>query len=244
MKPDYWAGYKYLGFFYLRNGRYDDAVKQFRQVLKFKPDSYLAYNNLGAVYYFIERYEDARQMWERSLTIEPSWEAISNLGSLHYFKEQYAEAARVYEGALDFFDDKYQLWGNLASAYGANGERQKSFDTYQRAIKMAEEQRRVNPQDPDLLADLAGYYSSTGDRSKTILLVEQALAIAPKNAEVMYRAGHAYEQLDERQKALEWIKKALENGYPRADIESNPGLRQLRTDVRFQQIVQNQRVDK
>ena len=34
LKPDYWAGYNDLGVFYYKRGRYEDAIEQFRMVIK------------------------------------------------------------------------------------------------------------------------------------------------------------------------------------------------------------------
>ena len=240
MKPDFWAGYKDLGIFYYLKGRYDDAVKQFHQVVVLTPDDYLAYSNLGGIYYYQERFADAREMFERSLAIKQSYEAFSNLGTVYHLQGRYADAASMYTGALDFNDRDHQVWGNLASAYfWTPGEREKALEIYQRAIKMAEEEKKASPNDAHVLSLLAGYYSMTGQRHKALPLIEEALTLAPKNGEVLYRAGHAYEQLGKREKALQSIEEALENGYSLAEIEREPGLRRLRADVRFQQLLQS-----
>ncbi len=239
LKRDYWAGYKDLGLFYLQYEQLDDAVTQFRQVLILTPDDYLAHSNLGGIYYHLDSLEDARQMFERSLAIEQSWEAFSNLGTVYYLEGRYGEAVSMFKGALEFNDQDHEVWGNLASAYyWTPGERDKALEVYQRAIEMAVEQAKVNPYDPEVLSLLGGYYSMIGQRAKAVPLTEQALSIAPKHGEVMYRAGHAYEQLGEHEKAVYWIGKALESGYSRREIEHEPGLRQLRADARFQQLLQ------
>ena len=74
-------------------------------------------------------------------------------------------------------------------------------------------------------------------------VIDQALAAGPANAEVMFRVGHAYETLGEREKALVWIGRALENGYPKDEIQENPGLRELRKDVRYEVLLGNTRTE-
>ncbi len=238
MKPSYWAGYNALGGFYSRHSRYEDAISQYLQVTNLTPDNYRGYNHLGANYYYLKRWKDAREMFERSLAIKATYGAASNLGSLYYIEGRFADAARTYESALELNEHNYVVWGNLASAYyWAPGMRDKAQETYERAIRMALEQHKVNPNNPDVVSNLAEYYAMTGEVTKALSYINQALEMSPKDVEVMYRAGAAYEQLGVRDKALHWIGKALENGYSRSEIEHLPELRGLVADVKYQQLV-------
>jgi hypothetical protein len=47
----------------------------------------------------------------------------------------------------------------------------------------------------------------------------------------------AYEQLGERAPALQWLEKALANGYDRRRVESSPSLAALRKDSRYADLV-------
>lgn len=235
LKPDYWAGYFDLGSFYWRQGRLEDAEKVLNETVTLWPDSAIAYDNLGAFYLFLGRWNEARTTWERSLEIYPNYGAYSNLGALYYMERHYADAARMYEKALQLDERDYQVWVNLASAYDQMpGEGEKALAAYQRAIQMAEEKRKVNPRDPMLLSHLAECYVTIGERSRALSLVQQALALAPDNIEIMVRAGLVYEQSGERDAALEWIGKALKNGFLIAQIKSLPDLQQLLADPRFE----------
>jgi tetratricopeptide (TPR) repeat protein len=91
------------------------------------------------------------------------------------------------------------------------------------------------------LTSLAGYYAVLGKNDRASSLVEQALEIAPDISRVTYFAGHTYEQIGERDKALEWIGRALETGYPISDAERDPWLGELRKDDRFQELMNRER---
>ncbi len=234
LKPDNWAGYNDLGVFYYRYGRYDEAVTQFRRVIELIPQNARGYRNLGGIYFYMNRWEDAIQMFKRSLEIEPDYQAYSNLATLYFYQGRYADAARMYEKALEFNDRDFLVWGNLASAYYWNpAERVKAYETYKRAEELAEKKREVNPRDLDVLSDLAGYYAMTGDSARALSLLQQIVDLKPDGLKVFFRIGATYERLGRREPALQWIGKALEEGYSLAEIERAPSLRELRKDARF-----------
>ena len=106
-------------------------------------------------------------------------------------------------------------------------------ENYRKAIEMAEAVRKQDPNDPIVTVFLAGYYADVNDGVNARQRISQALKLAPKNPEVLFRCGHAYEKLDEREKALMWIGKAIENGYAADEIRQDPELQELRRDPRF-----------
>jgi serine/threonine-protein kinase len=238
MKPDYWGGYNDFGVFYYKRGVYKEAVPQFRKVIELTPDNIFGYLNLGACYWYLEQIDEARKMFERSIAIEPNYRAYSNLSSIYYTQGRYAEAAATCEEALKMNNTNYVTWGTLANAYfWTPGQRDSALQCYRRAAEMAEEQRKLTPRDPLVLTSLAGYYAVLRENGRASSLVEQALEIAPENPRVTYFAGHTYEQVGARDKALEWIGKALETGYPKSDVERDPWLGELRKDDRFQELM-------
>jgi len=238
LRRDYWQGYNNLGVFYYLQGRNNDAVAQFERVVALTPENVTGYNNLGGIYSFLERYDEARMQFERSLEIQPNYGAYSNLGTMAFNEGRFAEAAQRYEHALALDSLDYQVWGNLADAYywtPATGDSARK--TYHRAVQRAEEKLKINPRDAELLADMAGYCTRLGQRNRALSFIKRALHLAPDNVVVMAYAGLIYEETGRRELALEWLDKALQKGYALSEIEHEPGLRKLRGDDRFQQIV-------
>ncbi len=238
LKPDYWTGNLDLGFFYASRGRHQDALLQLERTLALQPKGYVAWNNMGALYYFLGQWGEARRMWERSRDIQPSYAALSNLGSLHFMERNYPEAAAMFEKALELDNRDYQVWYNLAAAYNYIPDlRGRALATYHHAIELAEQQRSINPRNPTVLADLADCYAMVGERSKALDLVQEALSRSSETIDIMIRGGAVYEQLGEREMAVEWIHKAFERGLPPSQIEAIPELRQLLTDPRLQKFL-------
>jgi serine/threonine-protein kinase len=231
-----------LGVFYCQQSRWEDALKEFQEVVKLTPDFVKGLNNLGALYFYLKRRKDARQVFEHSLSIKPTYEAYSNLGTLYFHEGFYTHAIGMFKKALEKSDDDYLIRGFLAeSYYWTPKQRDKSQPNYQRAAKMAEKALEKNPNDPEILSRLASYYGRMEVRSKTLSMLERVTAIKNLTPEVMFLIANTYEQIGEREKALQWIKSALDKDFSLAEIENNPGLSELRADSRFQEILQNRK---
>jgi eukaryotic-like serine/threonine-protein kinase len=237
VSPGYWAAHNELGGFYYRLGRYSEAQKEFRTVVELKPDNARGYSNLGVIAYSQKRYDEAAKMYEKSVAIKPTDSAYSNLGTVYYTLGRYDDAARYYEQAIQLNGRNWLWWHNLAAAYQWGNEPEKARAAFQRTAELAEEQRRINPNDPNLLMRLADAYSNLGQSQHARELAGQALALAPADVSEMFDASVVYEQLGDRQLALQWIAQAIKRGYSRDLIEKSPTLANLRLDPRYQALV-------
>ena len=95
----------------------------------------------------------------------------------------------------------------------------------------------MNPRDPNLLMRLADAYSNLDQPQRARELLAQALTVAPVDVSGMFDASVVYEQLGDRELALQWIAKAIKAGYSRDLIEKSPTLAQLRLDPRYQGLI-------
>ena len=238
LKPDYWAGYNDLGVFYYSQGKFKEAVEQFKQVIKYTPNNYRGYMNLGAMYYFLNQPKEAMGMFERSLKVQPNYSAYSNLGVLYYKEGNFDKAVKMFQEALNINNKDYLMWANLAAAqHWTQDKNKESLKNYKKAVDLAEKQLKINPNDPRVIADLAGYYGDIDDSLKAFKMLHKSLKISPNNSDVLYRAATLNEHFKKREKALYWIKKAIINGYSISEIEQEPELKDLTSDKRFKNFI-------
>ncbi len=237
LKPTYWAGHNVLGAFYYRQGRYKDAASEFEKVVELTPDNFRGHNNLGGVYFYLNRWEEAHRSFQRSIELQPNYQGFYQLGVLGFYERRYAEAAGAYAKALELQGTDYRVWGALAASYYWSGEKQKAEVTYQKAIEIAEGQRKVNPSDGVLLSDLADFYSMLGNSKEAKRLAEQALSVAPRDVRVLGRVGIVYEQIGERENALQWLGKSFAQGFSPDEVARDPSMKQLLSDPEYQKLV-------
>jgi len=237
VRPGYWETYNDLGGLYYRLGRYAEAQKEFQTVVQLTPDNARGYSNLGVIAHAQKHYQEAAKMFEKSAAIKPNDTAYSNLGTVYYTLGHYTEAAHYYELAIQMNGHSWLWWHNLAAAYQWGNQPQKARDAFQQTAGLAEEQRRINPNDPNLLMRLADAYSNLGQAARARELLDQALVLAPQDVSVMFDASVVYEQLGDRPLALQLISRAIKGGYSRDLIEKSPTLAQLRHDPRYQALL-------
>jgi tetratricopeptide (TPR) repeat protein/TolB-like protein/predicted Ser/Thr protein kinase len=238
LRPSYWGNYNWLGRFYMARGDYQRAVPMFQRVTELTPDNRWGYVNLGVAYYYLERLDEAAAMWRRTLEIRPDATAYSNLGTVTFFRGHYPESVSPFEKAVELEPQCYLCWGNLADAYRwTPGKQDRAKPTYARAIGLAERALEVNPRDTNTLGLVAQYEAKSGNLVKARNLIGKALAIAPKDIELLSQAVEVYALAGDRQKALDCLKNAVQEGYPRFEIEANPELGSLRNDPQYREIM-------
>jgi len=243
IKPNYWQGYISLGKFYRNIGQPDHAVDALKNVSDLLPEDFQALNDLGGLYYSLDRIEEAQSYWEKSISLLPNYAAYSNLGSLFYMEKLFVKAANMYEEALNLDDIDYQVWGNLASTYGWLNKSIKEKDMYQKAIKLAKIRESVNPNNPEIISDLALYYAALKEIDSALVNTEQALKLGKDNINIIFRIGLVYEELNNRDSAFILITDALLRGYPMNEVNLLPDLEEFRKSDKFVEFINNHKLE-
>ena len=238
LQPAYWKNYNSLGVFFYRQGRYRNAVSQFQKVIDLTPESSKGYYNLGGIYFFLGDWEEAEKIYQKSVEIDPTEVGHSNLGTLNFYLKNYKKSALMYEKALAISDNDYQIWAGLAEAYRWQKNQEEKFrQCYQKAISLSKEQLKINPGNLEIMGDLAGYHASLGNVEQAQKLLQVLIRKKPDNVETYFRIGEVFEILGDRKEALKWIEKSLKEGFSIALIEAYPGLKSLREDSQYQQLI-------
>jgi serine/threonine-protein kinase len=239
LRPEYWAGYSWLGAFYFHQARYADAAKMFQQVVALAPDSSRGYSNLGAAYLDQGDYASAIPVFEQSLAIRPTPAAYSNLATAHFFQRRFAEAATKYREALKLSADDFTLWWNLGDAcYWEPSMREQAPDAYRKAISLAEEKLRVNPNDVDALGTVALCHAMLGEKDSSRSYLERALRLRPKDPELLLKAAQVNSQLNDTGAALGWLERAIAGGISPIKVRDDPIFAKLAGNAKFQKLVQ------
>jgi tetratricopeptide (TPR) repeat protein len=227
MRPGDGSLHSELGYLYYLQGQRDAAINQFRRSIDCTPDNYLAYSNVGAIFLEFGMEDEAREMFERSLALEPNYEAYSNLAYLAFSKSNFGEAVERYEKALALGKGDYVTWGNLGVAYHHMDQHEEARRCLARAVELGDEDLAADPNDANLMVDLATYHALLGDRSQALELLARATRSGVDDPVLMALVGEAYEDAGQRQQALAWLERAFQAGLEPSWIDNSPTLRRV-----------------
>lgn len=236
LQPGYWDGYNTLGNFYRRQGKFPEAITQYKHALELTPDNAQVYANLGGTY--IDSGDpklavDAESALKKSISLEPTYEALANLGALYSDQNRYAEAAAATEKALQLNGQDWIVWGNLVAIYEWMKLPAKADMAEKEMLKLLEKTVQLRPQDAQAQSALAVLYAHRHLNDKALDCIQTSLALAPNDPVVLSSIGDAYELIGNRTLAINFIQKALQNGLTRSQLEQDPYLQQLILDPAF-----------
>lgn len=242
LHPDSVDPYNQLAKFELNRGNYAAAVANFRSALHLAPADASILSDMGAALSHAGSLGESRTALEQSIRLGPSLSAWNNLGDLDLKQRKFAAAAADYKKALEFNDSDYRLWTNLALAYSRTpGEKDKAKEAFLRAARMCREALQAHPNDPVILSDLAMIQASQPDgRQEAQGLIKRALALAPDDTHVEFKAAETNALLGHRKAAQGWIAKLMAAGFSGEDISASPILADLVKTTRNQAGAQEQ----
>ncbi|MBC3916865.1 protein kinase [Undibacterium sp. CY18W] len=233
-----------MGVAYFEQGNFPEAEHYFRLSIKIQPDSVIAYANLNNALVKQNRNDEGMQILQQGLLIRPSALLYSSLGAALFKKRDYIGAAEAFELAVapnKGNPAKYLGWANLGDSLrwipGREVEAQKA---YEKALELLAPRLQALPNDVALVSRFGLYSARVGDKVKANEYIQRALKLGPKDANVHFRVGLAYELLNQRDEALKEIGKAIEFGYSMKALESEPDLLNLRRDYRYTKITNDQ----
>ncbi len=237
LAPDNWAYHNWRSSEYRNLGRNEEALRELQIADKLMPDNPLVYNNLGVLYLRLRKFEEAEKAFARANEIEPRARSLGNLGSTYYMRGEYAKAAEAFGRALEIDSKGYLSRANYAAALDRLPDKKKEAAVeYEKAIAAAVPLIKATPNDYRLLGNVASYHAVLGHKEQALALIRQAIALEPQSPDVANRATAVYEFLKDRERALEWAQKALDNGYPFETLKNDPELAGLAADPRFKKL--------
>ena len=103
---------------YLIEGNFNQAIIEFKAVLKKWPNDSRSYNKLGVCYASLKNFDKAKLFLEKALEIDVKYpEPYNNLGNIYLEKKEYEKAIELYQKAIGLFPDYAAAHSNLGLAY-------------------------------------------------------------------------------------------------------------------------------
>jgi len=191
---------------------YNDAIEYYRLAMK-KADSAELHNKTGIAYLQLVHLKVAEKEFNHALKMNRNYaEALNNLGVIFYMRKKYGKAIGEYEKALKLSATSAPFHSNLGMAYFEKKEFDKATAEFIRALEL-------DPQifERQSLGGIAARMASPEDRAR-----------------YAYTLARIYARQGIYDRSLEYLKKAVEEGYPQIkDVYTDEVFTGLRKDPRF-----------
>ena len=161
----------------LGQGKTDQAIRVFEDLLSIDPNNAEAYNQIGYFYGYRGDYEKAVEAFKRYQFIAgDTANPFDSLGEIQAYSGRYNEALENLNRALAIKPDFVDSVKNIAVVHEGRGEYREAIAEYERAMKMTDSPGRQR--EYMTRAARTAYY--LGDRPEMIRLLEKARAVKPE----------------------------------------------------------------
>ncbi len=207
--PIDWRSYWYLGFVGSSTRNDSFALANFKRVTELNPRYDDAWYQVGSVYFRMEVHDSAAKALERSVEINPrNINALGALALTYDSMKRYAESDRTYEQALKLDPHSHILLNNYSYSLAERGIE------LDRALRMATDAVEKEPKNSSYLDTIGWVYFRLGKYKEAKDYIGKAVglrdAVGENGATLNEHLGDVYFKLDEKEKAMEYWKRALQ----------------------------------
>jgi tetratricopeptide (TPR) repeat protein len=202
------------GDIFMAKKMYREAVEAYKEA---PPDSAVALNKTGIAYHQMLRLDMAEKYYKLSIKANPHYaEAVNNLGTIYFSQKNYRRAISQYKKALHLTPTSASIWSNLGSGYFERKDYKSAFESWQKALAL----------DPEVFEN----------RSTQGVLISQQTVEERAKYHMFLARIYAKQGVNDR--ALEYIRKALEEGYKeRKKLAEDPAFAQLKNLPEFKELL-------
>ncbi|MDO8341828.1 MAG: tetratricopeptide repeat protein [Cellvibrio sp.] len=187
LSPKSWEAYSGYGYFLTVNGRYDEAIDNYKKALEYVPENIFALDNIGINYFYKNKFNDAAIAFEAATKIEPASATFANTGNMYYYAGNFKKAASMYKQAIRLQPENSQWVVFLADAYKFIPDGKSLADKYfSEAIKLANKEVMLAPDIAKNYQYLARCYAYFGDLDRAKKMMTVADSIAPNSSDAYY----------------------------------------------------------
>jgi serine/threonine protein kinase/Tfp pilus assembly protein PilF len=238
LRPNYWLGHEELGVLFNAEGKYPEAVTEFRTASLAAPKSALPLNNLGSVYLQQGRIAEAKMTIKRCLDLSVNDSAEETMAAALRCEGKPAEAIPFCRKAVELDPTYAGNWMELGDCYSLlHGHRAEALEAYARAASAQEEELRDDPKNGPGWMVLALSRVKAGIPDTGLTLIDKAEQCLAGDLDSQLRKARTLELLGRRDNALVTVADCVKRGATKFQFQTMPDMGALRDDPRYKTII-------
>ena len=239
-----WAGYadchSFLVMYVDPNASYrDEASKASKRAVELDPNLAEAHASRGLAMLVCENYESAEAEFKAALKLNPTlFEAYYYFARTKFHQGDVEMAADMFLKAAEADPTDYQSRCLRVQILRGTGREEEAATEAELAVAVVEKHLQWNPDDARAYHLGAGSLVVSGDIDRAKRWLHRAIEMAPDDPVVMYNVACNLATLDEPDKALDYLEKAVDVGLVSAAwMHNDEDLASLRGFPRFAELI-------
>jgi tetratricopeptide (TPR) repeat protein len=202
------------GDIFMAEKRFREAAEMYQENSK---GSAVMLNKTGIAYHQMLQLDLAEKYYRLAVRADSRYsEAVNNLGTIYYAKKSYRRAVNQYKKALRMNPQSASMWSNLGTGYFARKDYDRAAVAWRQALML----------DPEVFETRS---------TQGVLLQERSVE---EHAKFHYYLAQTYAKAGMNDRALQYIRKALEEGYKeKKKIEEDPAFAAMRDLPEFKELM-------
>ncbi|MCX7974139.1 MAG: sulfatase-like hydrolase/transferase [Candidatus Aminicenantes bacterium] len=183
--------------------KFDEAVKIYEKILTINPKIPTSYINLGLNYLRLGQPQQALAIFQKGLALMPgSLLLLSRLGHTYLALGQIKNSLETWQSVLALDPENFDALVSIAWIYSLLGEKETARKYYEAALS-------IEPENKFVRKNLAHNLATSGFLERAVAIFESLIQEFPDDYEIWQDLGIAYGHLNNLDKAVECLEKAV-----------------------------------
>ena len=222
---------------YLENlGQIDSALTWTNHMIKYAPDNPWAYFYLGSCYVGLDELEKAEAAYLKAAELNLNF-LMNNYRLAHTYRLQseYEKAIKVLEDVLEKNAQEYSAHYDIGINYDLFGKKDMARNHFLEYRKISQKWLEDYPNDPKSYVYHGILLTRMGEKDAGWEMGKRGIAL---DSTIYFDFAQLLAVQDRKVEALDYLEKALENGYrDLVWIKLHPDLQVLHTEARFEDLI-------
>jgi tetratricopeptide (TPR) repeat protein len=238
LRPNYWLARNELGALLQMQGRYTEALSEFRAASLVNPRNALALLNMGCMYLLLGKPEEASDRLRQSMKLKRDPTASATMAQVLRSQGKPGLALPFAKEATKLDPQDSTAWLELGDCYSTlHDHRTEARRAYAAGAQTQEESLQMNPlQGPGWIL-LALLEAKAGSATEARLHIRKGDALPSADIDTQLYKARTFEQLGMRKDALDTLEACLKRGATTYQIDLMPEMGSLKKDPLYQKMV-------
>lgn len=219
----------------------DKALEVSLKALMYDPSLSEAYASLGLAYFGKNALDEALTASKKAISLDPNnFNAYWILSRIYHTTDQDKEALQALRKVISINPNFFTAYDDLEMYYERIHDEENYKQTLEKVIRLVPNYLMQHPEDTYRRMAYAVTLAKLGNFDEAKKEGEKAIELSPNDPIMMYYGACLYARLDEKQRAVELIRDAVNNGYENYEwIKRDPDFENIRSEPGYIELMKD-----